>query len=30
MRDQTLDLGMCPDQESNLKPFGVWDNAPTN
>ena len=21
---------MCPDQASNLQPFGVWNNAPTN
>lgn len=20
--------GMCPDQKSDLRPFGVWDNAP--
>ena len=25
--DQTHSLGMCPDGESNLKPFGVWDDA---
>ena len=29
-RDLTCNLGMCPDQESNLQPFGIWDNAPTN
>ena len=29
-RDGTCNLGMCPDQESNPKPFGIWDNAPTN
>ena len=23
-------LGMCPDEESNLQPFGIWDDAPTN
>ena len=28
--DQTHNLGMCPDQELKLQPFGVWDNAPTN
>ena len=28
--DRTYDLGMCPDRESNLPPFGVWDDAPTN
>ena len=21
----TCDLGMCPDWESNLQPFGVWE-----
>ena len=29
-RDRTHNLGMCPDQESNSQPFGVWDNAPKN
>ena len=29
-RDQTHNLGMCPDWESNLKPFGVQNNAPAN
>ena len=29
-RDQTCNLGMCPDWESNLQTFGVWDDAPTN
>ena len=29
-RDQTLNLGMCPDQGSNLQPFGVWDSAATS
>ena len=29
-RDRTHSLGMCPDQESNPQPFGVWENAPTN
>ena len=24
--DQTHNLGMCPDRESNLQPFGVRDN----
>ena len=28
-RDQTYNLGMCPDQELNLQPFG-YDSAPTN
>ena len=28
--DGTHNLGMRPDQESNLQPFGVWDHAPTN
>ena len=28
--DQTCNLGMCPDWELNLQPFGVWDNNPTN
>ena len=28
--DQTRNLGMCPDQESNPRPFSVWDYAPTN
>ena len=23
-------LGMFPDQESNLQPFGVWDDTPVN
>ena len=27
--DQTCKLGMSPDQELNLQPFDVWDNAPT-
>ena len=29
-RDQTHSLGMCPDWESNLQPFGLQDDAPTN
>ena len=29
-RDWTQNLGMCPDWESNLQPFGVRDDAPTN
>ena len=29
-RDQTCNLGMCPDWESNPQTFGVWDDAPTN
>ena len=28
--DWTLNLGMCPDWESNLWPFGLQDKAPTN
>ena len=28
--NQTIYLGMCPDQELNLQPFGVQDNSPTN
>ena len=28
-RDQTYSLGMCPDWNLNLQPFGVWDDAPT-
>ena len=28
--DWTRNLEMCPDQESILKPFGVWVNTPTN
>ena len=26
--NQTHNLGMCPDQESNLQPFGVQHNQP--
>ena len=29
-RDQTHDLGMCPNWELNPQSFGVWDNALTN
>ena len=29
-RDWTHSLGMCPDQESNPWPSGLWDNTPTN
>ena len=29
-RDQTHNLGACPDQGWNPKTSGVWDNAPTN
>ena len=29
-RDQTHNLGLCPDWELNLQPFGVWNNAPIN
>lgn len=28
--DRTHNLGMCPEGESNLPPFGVWDDVPTN
>ena len=28
--DRTHYLGMCPDQKSNLRPFDLWDSAPTN
>ena len=28
--DQTHNLGTCPDQESNLQPLGVRDDAPVN
>lgn len=28
--NELFKLGMCPDQESNLPPFGVWDDNPTN
>ena len=28
--DQIHNLGMCPDWELNLQPFGVWDDVPTN
>ena len=27
---QICNLGTCSDQESNLQPFGLWDDAPTN
>ena len=27
---QTCSLGMCPDWELNLQPFGLQDNAPIN
>ena len=29
-RDQTLNLGMFPNQKLNPQPFGVQENAPTN
>ena len=29
-RDRTHNLGVCPDQELNPQPFGVWEDAPTN
>ena len=28
--DITCNLDICPDLESNLWPFGLWDNAPTH
>ena len=28
--DRTCNLGMCPDKELNLWPFGVWYDTPTN
>ena len=28
-RDWTYNLVMYPDLESNLQPFGVWDDSPT-
>ena len=27
---QTQNVGMCPDQESKLQPFGVQEDHPTN
>ena len=29
-RDQTRNLGMCPDWQLNSQPFAVQDDAPTN
>ena len=29
-RDQTCNLGMYPDWESDPQPFNAWDDAPTN
>ena len=29
-RDRTHNLGMCPDQGSNLQPFGVQNDAPNS
>ena len=29
-RDWTCNLSICPDQESNWRTFGAWDDAPTN
>ena len=29
-QDSTHNLGVCPDWELNLQPFGVWDDVPTN
>ena len=28
-RDQTCNLGMCPDQETNWQPFTLWDDPQT-
>ena len=28
--DRTYDPGMCPNQESNLQPFTLRDDTPTN
>ena len=28
--DWNLNLGICYDWESNLQPFGLWNDAPTN
>ena len=28
VRNQTNNPGMCPDQESNLRPFVLWDDTP--
>ena len=25
--DQTHNIGMCPDQESNQRPFSLWDDT---
>ena len=30
IRDQTWNLGKCPDQESNPQLFDAQDDAPTN
>ena len=30
MGDQTHNLGLCPDPESNMQTFGVQEDAPTN
>lgn len=29
-RDQTSNMGICPDLELNPPPLDVWDDAPTN
>ena len=29
-RDQTCNPDVCPDQELNPQPLGVWDHTPTN
>ena len=28
--DQTGNLSMCPDQDSNPQPLGTWKDAPAN
>ena len=28
--DRTCNLGMCPDWESNLQYFGIWEDTPSN
>lgn len=28
--DRLVASHTCPDRESNLQPFGVWDDTPTN
>ena len=29
-REWTCTLGLCPEQESNPRPFSLWDDAPTS